>query len=432
MNIEIVKTYILAFLVVISLVLSLALSNYQPQQDSVYNATSEYVNEVDLGGQEETKHRMIEPKSIIFHNNDRYYGFAEQSGEKDLYHDIQEWALDDVKTGVADGPPLDDIKVEITFPTAMPVEVIKSVFKLNTDDSLPDWSFQRMFITFNQAKSILNVHFLSTDDRKEVTASVGDSELYNTFREYMTEDMGLNEFIILDNGHSPIYFPIEGPEMKARSFAVNNTDTDLLVNALFNNPSSVNLNAGEAYYTDGQRGMEILNDGGSMEFVNPMHSNKEHKDAMELLEQSLVNINGHKGWTDKYFLEEINANADLVRYQMKYDDYPVYNSSGLTVIEQQWFDQELHSYKRPLFSLNNLLTSDVVSLPSGKEIRYYLENNDHYKVSNIKDVRIGYKLTYSEQASYSVTLEPSWYMNYSGEWYEIKVEDLSSYKKGGS
>src|SRR5690625_5645866 len=160
---------------------------------------------------------------------------------------------------------------------------------------------------------------------------------------------------------------------------------------------------------DRQRGMDILNDGGSMEVVNPIHSNKEHKDAMELLDQSLGNINGHKGWTDKYFLEEIDANADLIRYKMKYDDYPVYNGSGITVIEQEWFNQELHAYKRPLFSLNNLLTSEAVSLPSGKEISYYLENNDHYKVSSIQDIRVGYKLTYSEQASYSVMLDPSWY-----------------------
>lgn len=432
MNIEIVKTYILILLVVISLVLTLALSNNQPKQETIHNATSEYVNEVDLGGQEETKHRMIEPRSIIFHNNERYYGFSEQSEEKKLYHDMQEWALDDVKTSVADGPPTDDIKVEVAFPTAMPVEVIKSAFNLNTDASLPDWSFQRMFITFNQSESILNVHFISTDDRKEVTAIVRNTKLYNTLRTYMTDDVKLSEFMTLNTGHLPIYFPVEGPEMKARSFAFNHIDTDLLVNALFNNPSSVNLNAGEAYYTDGQRGMEILNDGESMEFVNPIHSNKEHKDAMELLEQSLSNINGHKGWTDKYFLEEIDTNADLIRYQMKYDDYPVFNSSGLTVIEQQWFNQELHSYKRPLFSLNNLLTSDVVSLPSGKEVSYYLETNDYYIVSDIQDVRIGYKLTYSEQASYSVILEPSWYVKYNDEWQEIKVEDLNSYKKGGS
>src|SRR5690625_6048600 len=125
--------------------------------------------------------------------------------------------------------------------------------------------------------------------------------------------------MVLNNGHFPIYLPVEEPEMKARSFAVDHSDTDLLINALFSNPASVNLNDGEAYHTDGQRGMEILNDGGSMEFVNPIHSNKEHKDAMELLDQSLGNINGHKGWTDKYFLEEIDANADLIRYQMKYD-----------------------------------------------------------------------------------------------------------------
>src|SRR5690625_1150653 len=257
MNIEIVKTYILILLVVISLVLTLALSNNQPKQETIHNATSEYVNEVDLGGQEETKHRMIEPRSIIFHNNERYYGFSEQSEEKKLYHDMQEWALDDVKTSVADGPPTDDIKVEVAFPTAMPVEVIKSAFNLNTDASLPDWSFQRMFITFNQSESILNVHFISTDDRKEVTAIARNTKLYNTLRTYMTDDVKLSEFMTLNTGHLPFYIPFEVSMIHERSFVFNHYDNVILFITLFYIPSSVNLNAGEAYYTDGQRGMEI-------------------------------------------------------------------------------------------------------------------------------------------------------------------------------
>src|SRR5690625_792971 len=118
MNIEIVKTYILILLVVISLVLTLALSNNQPKQETIHNATSEYVNEVDLGGQEETKHRMIEPRSIIFHNNERYYGLSEQSVEKKLYHDMQKWVIDDVKTSVAVDQHTDDIRDEIAFSMA--------------------------------------------------------------------------------------------------------------------------------------------------------------------------------------------------------------------------------------------------------------------------------------------------------------------------
>src|SRR5690625_7672169 len=115
MNIETVKTYILIFLVVISLVLTLALSNNQPKQDTIHKATSDYVNEVDLGGQEETKHRMIEPTSLIFHNHDRYYGFSKQSADKVLYHEMQEWALDDDKTNESEGTPMDDIIVAVIF-----------------------------------------------------------------------------------------------------------------------------------------------------------------------------------------------------------------------------------------------------------------------------------------------------------------------------
>src|SRR5690625_8012616 len=115
---------------------------------------------------------MIEPKSIIFHNHDRYYGFSEQSADKELYHEMQEWALDDVITNVADGPPMDDIKVEFIFPTAMPVELIKSSFKIDAEATLLAWSFQRIFMTFIHSESVLYVHFISNDDRIQITFAV--------------------------------------------------------------------------------------------------------------------------------------------------------------------------------------------------------------------------------------------------------------------
>src|SRR5690625_7533828 len=98
---------------------------------------------------------------------------------------MQEWAIDDVKTNVADGPPMDDIKVEVIFPTAMPVEVIKSSFKIDAEATLPDWSFQRMFITLNQSESVLNVHFILIDDLKEINFVVFVLKLYNILWVYL-------------------------------------------------------------------------------------------------------------------------------------------------------------------------------------------------------------------------------------------------------
>src|SRR5699024_12576249 len=60
--------------------------------------------------------------------------------------------------------PLNKYQVEVIFPTALPIEVIKSLFTLSEVDDLPSLSFKRMFITFNETYSMLQINFLS--DRK--------------------------------------------------------------------------------------------------------------------------------------------------------------------------------------------------------------------------------------------------------------------------
>src|SRR5690625_6489650 len=92
---------------------------------------------------------------------------------------------------------------------------------------------------------------------------------------------------------------------------------------------------------------------------------------------------------------------------MRYEGYPVYNNSGLSIIEQSWRNQELHQYRRPLFSLNNSLGGDVVNLRSGSNVIHYLENNAKYEMEKVNDIQVGYHLKYLDNATHSLTLEPA-------------------------
>ena len=80
MKLETFKTIILTILVGISLLLTFSLWNYQPNYDPLYPTSSNYVNEVDAGGIEETKRSIIEPINIVFHYDGETYGF-EKRGE---------------------------------------------------------------------------------------------------------------------------------------------------------------------------------------------------------------------------------------------------------------------------------------------------------------------------------------------------------------
>lgn len=432
MKIEKIKSYILSILVIISLLLTFALWNYKPNLSTV-NSDENYLNEIDLGGLEHTKRSIIQPDKVIFHKNNELYGFEDTNDRENFYRKMQDWTLDDYRTGESNNRMLGRNYIEVIFPSDMPAELIKSLFKTNTDEKLPTWSFDRMYIMFNQANSTLDLKLISIDNHQQATFTVKDSSMFrNAWTSMQSERSQMKYLSFGDDDDSPIYIPKEPVEAKDRTLSVNTINVNSLIGALFQDPSIVNPNSTDGYLSDGQRRIKLLEDRRAMEFAHPMHSDSDRSSVIDLLDRSLANINSHKGWTDTYYLETIDQTANLLRYRMKYDGYPVFNSSDLSIIETELINLELRAYRRPLFSLVNELDSQEVTLESGEEVISFLTNNEVFKKELIKDIQIGYKLTYFDLVSHTLSLDPTWYMNYNGDWIEIRVDQFEDSTIGGN
>ena len=431
MNYETIKTYILTFLVLTSLLLTFAIWNYQPNLEPLYG-NSEIANEVDLGGREEMKRTLIQPSSIVFQNDEQYYSFKTPTESKKFYQEMQNWLLSDLQVSEATGRPSNHYQLEIIFPNAMPVEIIRSLFNIGEEDQLPNWSFRRMFILLNEETSLFQLMFLSMDGQQELKYNVNNSEVFTALWSYFENPDDLTEYIKTGSSDTPIYIPKNKEEMRTYSFAVRDIDETLLIDDLFNTPSLISTNYGSSYFTDGQRRLGVLQEGRTMEFINPIHSTERQKSAMNLLDLSIKNINEHKGWTNEFHLIDISLYDEIIRYRMFYEGYPIFSSGDLSVIEQEWKNHDLYLYKRPLFSISNLPGAKKTELPAGTEIENFLSTHDHYQLSNVKDIQVGYKITNFDDSSYSLSLEPAWYMNYNGFWSEIRLDELDDFIRGGS
>jgi regulatory protein YycH of two-component signal transduction system YycFG len=345
---------------------------------------------------------------------------------------MQDWLLSDYQIGEAQGRPTNNYQAEIVFYNILPAEIIRSLFNINEEDLLPHWSFQRMFILLNEETSSLQIKFLSIDGQQEIKYNVDKSDAFTSLLSYFENSDELNEYIQFGSADTPIYLPKNPLEIKQHSLAVRTIDETLLIDELFRNPSLISSNFGGSYFTDGQRRLSVLNEGRTMEFINPIHSNERQTDVIDLLDLSIKDINTHKGWTNDYHLMDININDEMIRYRMFYDGYPIFSSNNVTMIEQEWRNQELHLYRRPLFSINNLPSGKTIKLSAGTEIVDYLKNHVNYELSSIKDIQIGYKIASFDDASYSLTIEPAWYMNYNGSWLEIRLNEIDEIMRGGS
>lgn len=428
MKLETVKSVILAVLIGISLLLTLGLWSYQPNYK--FMANMEYA-EADIGGVDDVhKKDVIVPTSVIFHRYNRVYGFADPKQRESLYRDMQSWVMYNFKTGKADGPPTDDYQVELTFPYKLPMKILDSLFSFNEKIDLPDWSFQRIYITFNEDLS-LKVQFLSENGDQRATALVNNSKKYNELWNYVTNPKELSEYILFKESDTPIYIPKNKPEMKQRRVAMQSINPGELVDVLFSNPEIVRrdtTNAGGVYYTDEVRGMRVKGDGKSIEFFNTLNTSYNQMEPMNLLDTSINNINEQKGWTSEFHLEELRPATNFIRYRMFYSGYPVFNSD-LAVIEQEFRNDDLYKYQRPIVSFNTSPGENTVELPSGEDVIYMIDKSD-MKADEIDDIRIGYHLAAEDDDLPYLTMKPAWYVKYNGNWQELEFDKLSINKGG--
>jgi len=394
------------------------------------------VNEVDLGGVKETKASVIAPTEVIFHGGNTYYGFTHPTDKQSLYQRMNNWELTGFETEESTSAPDNTYMVELIFPDEIPMELVGSLFNLSEEVTLPSWSFRQVYITFLPESASLQVHFQSIDGREETTAYVNNSEEYEFLWAYLNEldPNVLEPYLALEQTANPVYIREGEVQLPSSSITFNNIDPELLVNVLFTNPSvvsqSISPGIGERYFTDGQRGLRVFRDGSRMEYVNPYSEDSTSLSPVNLLNESIYHINGHNGWTEDYYLTDINPEQYSIGYRMHYQGYPVFNRSNLATIEQVWGSEQLVEYHRPLFKLRDSLSEVMVELPSGRAVLDYLASNSQdYQLDNIEDIQVGYRLNYQGSSQY-IEMEPTWYMKYNGRWRSLSIDDSSATEGG--
>ncbi|SHF97320.1 YycH family regulatory protein [Ornithinibacillus halophilus] len=433
MKLEVVKSYVLVILVGISLILTFALWTYQPNEE--YLDSADYVpeEEFNLGGEELSIKDIVAPNLFIFHKYNKHYGFLNPVQQSELYEDMQSWTLYEFREEEAKERPQRNHFVEVIYPIEIPMDVVPSLFSFNnlSDIHLPDWSFQRVYILF-ESDNILTIRFLSIDERRQVEVNVTNGKHYDNLWSKMATTEDLASYISYNDSETnqPIYVPSEDVELYKYSLTIQEKSPSLLEHALFNNPSEVIRNISpnnEAYYQDGSRTMRVFPNELSMEYVNPKEVPTQALTVFELLDLSINNINGYKGWINDYQLSEIDRNENLIRYRMHHEGYPVFHNNNLDMIEQQWRNTQLYQQISPLYTISNSFPDgEKVTLPSGREVLDHLMNTN-YELGNITDIQVGYKL-YEASQRYRLLLTPTWYMKYDGKWIELIIDEIDQSK----
>lgn len=430
MNYETIKSFILVVLVGISFLLSFILWSYQPNYDYFYEDS--YVNEVDVGGVERSRNDLFKPKEIVFHNKNKIFSFINPLEREKFYQEIASVVLYDVKVSDVTERPDEQSNefIEFVFPSAIPAQMITSLFSFEDEVKPPDWSFERVFLTFNKEARTLKLTFISLDERSEITATIEKSETYELLLDYVDGHQLLEEYIAVGSEEDPIYIPKNRVKLSSKTLVAGQINPERFIDALFADPNLVTPNMREAYFTDGQRGMKVVYGGRKLQFINPIQTEDDDLLPEELIDYSITNINEHKGWTNNFLFEEIDDYGHSIKYRLHYDGYPIFDRYSLSEMKQSWKEQVLYEYERPLIIIGDLLNTQEVELPSGEEIISLLEQDNDYELDRVQAIEIGYYLSYIDD-NRSLILEPGWFILYGNEWIRYSFLDEDVYFNEG-
>lgn len=455
MKLETVKTFMLVTLIGISIILSYTLWSYQPNTNNTISGDI-VGDEMDAGGSsEETKRSLIKPSKIIFHEETGYYGFHDTKDQDELFEQMQEWVITNFEVYNSDST--DEYRsrgIEILFPEEIPMEILGSLLTFGADDiNFPGWSMNRVFISFVHDSKSLRVEFESEETNAYAEALISDATIYEQLYQRVEELDGdnLREYLVLNEGENPTYFPAGELELATYSITPSEINPALFVNVLFTNPSVVRetntQTIGEVYFTD-NRQLGVYQSGMRMEYISHATPSTDEQDEtvfseVDLLDRSISNVNNHSGWTieprfsQEYRLESLNMDRNEVTFQMYYKGYPVFSSYNLATIRQRWGvsqnTEQLLEYDRPLYSFDGeFLLRETEDLPSGETILSFLEADPSVSTENIQDVTIGYELNYQQedQESEYFEMQPAWYKMENDNWQKIIFEEENAPRGG--
>src|SRR5581483_841468 len=149
-----------------------------------------------------------------------------------------------------------------------------------------------------------------------------------------------------------IFLPEKNVNMKQMFYVTSDLDEETFRNILFTDPRYVKqdkTDTGEMY-TDGTHLLRISDTTRLLEYENPSVLQQETLTGIQLIQQSIDFINNHGGWTDTYRLYDATPEHGETVFRLYADNsFPVFNASGMSSLQLGWGQNEIRSFKRPLF-----------------------------------------------------------------------------------
>lgn len=438
-----IKTAILWFLILLSVFLTYQIWTFQPEYAIL---KTEYIDYTQIG-EEKKIQEVIKPRQIVLHVNGNSYSPLKVLTYFESFHEKYS-GLTFTELAPSNGIDLDKHekmdRLQIIFPTSIPIEALKTFYQFDSDEPLFIEKVDEitLFHTDKEGEEQINVKLISYEEQIEVQGEtnfplnkfkdaiqvVDDKQYIEVFPYHINKYNDLRKKVL--------YLPSHSQQVNSVTYLAKPIAPELFNQALFSDPNFVKhymQSNGEESFTDGNRMVNVINNGEILRYINPTVGELvDPQTSKDFLFSAVEFLNGHGGLTNSFYYDNkktIGPNEEIV-FRLTIDGIPVYKSnlySGNNLFEltlSRSGGSQIEQYIRPLFEVEeepiNISRSAV--LPSGSSIVKSLLQKEDFNPYLLTDINKGYTMV--KRQSF-IIFEPSWFIFYNGSWEEIKVvEDV--------
>ncbi|MDF2607568.1 MAG: YycH family regulatory protein [Bacillales bacterium] len=429
---EIVKSYILSILIILSLVLSWYIWTIKPVYETIEE--NKVIQDVQIGPKKVLRD-IIFPKQLIIHKYQLHYGVTKIEDLDVLLEQFSEWKLKNFEkiTNISGNENFLKFvhgteKLETIYPTPVSIKTMKDNFEeIHLDDL--SFNFDRILVSVaNKNTQNPKIFFVNYSKQEIYQADVSNINFNVLKRNYY---FGVEKF--------PTYFPyyikknntVFLPEAKTKTylmtFLTEEIDQELFKDALFIDPKFVKKNTSKSFesFTDGTRLLKVNYKMSNIEYVNPVSIDKTKKEEIESLHQSISFINDHGGFNDNYTLYKNDQQNKFSIFRLNYDNIPVFSKGNFSSIKIKWGNDEAINYSHPLFKLSFPIEREkkTIDLESGYDIISLIKFEKNFDRDLLEDITIAYELSLNDSIGNVAKLEPVWIIKYAGNWKKLSYNN---------
>ena len=429
--IEPIKSFVLLFLVLLSLLFTFLIWNYKPP----YLPTEEPQTEQVMSGVSKSLGEVIKPYRILFATGEGLRG-TDSSGE--VNHVLR--YLDQVEmSDVSPVPtPLTKDKVNemvrtpdrmtMFFQTAIPLQIFNEVVSPN-DEEYEGAVFNRLILDWGEREQTehIRLFFINTDGETGYSAKVEVREAAAFADRFIERPKSYSEYVETERQDNlSLYAVNDIVEATKHSYVIDGMSPTLLKDILFENPFIVQKSGegSQESYTDSMSRLTLDTNTKVMNYVHPGAESSMAVESYGLLKDTFDYINEHGGFTADYRLSSIDTQNHATEYQLYIEGYPVFSPTVLTRLVTTWGEEKIFRYRRPYYLMDEIPSEKgTMKLPSGPEVVDYIRAHEELDLDEIDDIVIGYYLKQNEN-SRLFTVEPGWFFLTENSWSRMMPERL--------